>query len=249
MLLFIFLLHLIGDYIFQTEKMAEKKEKEVKGLIDHIIVYCLVMVAIPVFFRNGFLLSFFLVIAHTLIDSIMYMIKKQNKTKESSSSFGLYLLDQILHLFSILIIVYFFSDRLNGLEYRKFTEWLISFLKYYGLNSRGVIQILFLFVMLHKPSNIFITKFLSGFSFNKTQPKNNSKDIQAGRYIGTLERLIVMVLIYFKEYTAIAWVLTAKSITRHESITKDEISGEYYLLGTLLSLLIVIVVSYITFNL
>ena len=30
MLLFIFLLHLIGDYIFQTEKMAEKKEKKLK---------------------------------------------------------------------------------------------------------------------------------------------------------------------------------------------------------------------------
>lgn len=69
--------------------------------------------------------------------------------------------------------------------------------------------------------------------------------MRAGRYIGTLERMIVLFFIALEEYTAIAWVLTAKSITRHEDINKDKISGEYYLLGTLMSLLLVVLTAFV----
>lgn len=45
------------------------------------------------------------------------------------------------------------------------------------------------------------------------------------------------------QYAAIGFVLTAKSIARYDKITKDEKFAEYYLLGTLVSTLCVIICS------
>ena len=78
------------------------------------------------------------------------------------------------------------------------------------------------------------------------QDENNLKeDKNAGRLIGTLERMIIVILISLKQYSAIGLVLTAKSIARYDKITKDAAFAEYYLLGTLLSTLSVIAISVI----
>ena len=57
----------------------------------------------------------------------------------------------------------------------------------------------------------------------------------AGRFVGTLERMILLMLISLKQYSAIGLVLTAKSIARYDKIAKEPEFAEYYLLGTLLS--------------
>lgn len=257
MLLFIFLLHLIADYVFQSETMAKKKEDEGIGLIFHLFVYALVMLIIPLLFKNSFVLTVLLILAHTIIDIVFYFIKRKTTNEDGLlTPFVTYLLDQILHIVSILLIVYCYQGLLHELQYTKVAGNILSVLHYYGMNGTKFVQISFLFVVLHKPTNIFITKFLGTFSLDKedaSSKENENKndkdnDIKAGRYIGTLERLIVVILIYIKQYTAIAWVLTAKSITRHESIREHKISGEYFLLGTLMSLLVVIVISFIVFH-
>ena len=58
--------------------------------------------------------------------------------------------------------------------------------------------------------------------------------------IGTVERTIMLMLMYMNQYSAIGLVLTAKSIARYDKITRDEKFAEYYLLGTLISAGIVI---------
>lgn len=62
----------------------------------------------------------------------------------------------------------------------------------------------------------------------------------AGCTIGISERIIVYIPAGMGQFTAIGFVLTAKSITRHEKITKSPAFGEYYLIRTLLSFLTVI---------
>ena len=57
----------------------------------------------------------------------------------------------------------------------------------------------------------------------------------AGRKIGSIERLIMLMFIAMNQYAAMGLVLTAKSIARYDKITKNERFAEYYLLGTLLS--------------
>jgi len=66
-------------------------------------------------------------------------------------------------------------------------------------------------------------------------------DNKAGRKIGTIERMIMLIFLSRNQFAALGFVLTAKSIARYDKITKDEKFAEYYLLGTLVSTLCVII--------
>ncbi len=63
---------------------------------------------------------------------------------------------------------------------------------------------------------------------------------QAGRYIGILERAIILPLVMAGAFTSIAFILAAKSVARYKELEKKDFA-EYYIVGTLLSTLIAIV--------
>lgn len=62
----------------------------------------------------------------------------------------------------------------------------------------------------------------------------------SGRLIGILERLLGLVLVLMGEWAALAVLLAAKSIARFEEL-RDRPFAEYYLVGTLASLLVAVV--------
>lgn len=99
---------------------------------------------------------------------------------------------------------------------------------------------MFSILAVHISANIFIQNFL-----NEYKPEKNDEiikaDNKAGRRIGTLERLIMLIFLSKDQFVALGFVLTAKSIARYDRITKDEKFAEYYLLGTLVSTLYVII--------
>jgi hypothetical protein len=53
-----------------------------------------------------------------------------------------------------------------------------------------------------------------------------------GEWIGILERVITLTLVLTGNFTAIAFVLTAKSIARFKALEQSKDFAEYYLLGT-----------------
>lgn len=73
------------------------------------------------------------------------------------------------------------------------------------------------------------------------------KDKKAGAIIGFLERIIIVIFISLQQYAAIGLVLTAKSIVRYDRIAKDQEFSEYYLIGTLFSLISALVLYYAVF--
>lgn len=99
-------------------------------------------------------------------------------------------------------------------------------------------------LIIHKPANIAISKLLMIYKPEiKNEEKNHDKN--AGRFIGTVERIIMLIFLFIGQYSAIGLVLMAKSIARYDKISKEKDFAEYYLLGTLISTAIVIVVSFI----
>ncbi|MBI3286798.1 MAG: hypothetical protein HYZ68_01995 [Chloroflexi bacterium] len=66
---------------------------------------------------------------------------------------------------------------------------------------------------------------------------------QVGRIIGNLERFLTVTLVLLDQYTAIAFVLTAKSVARFRQIEEEKGFAEYYLVGTLTSSAIGVVVG------
>ncbi len=67
----------------------------------------------------------------------------------------------------------------------------------------------------------------------------------AGALIGALERALTITFVLLGQYTALGLVLTAKSITRFEKL-KDRRFAEYYLVGTLASMLWAILIGLAT---
>ncbi|MFA6784453.1 MAG: hypothetical protein WCR13_06105, partial [Sphaerochaeta sp.] len=94
-------------------------------------------------------------------------------------------------------------------------------------------------LLIGKPVNVLIKQALSSY---RPQALNQEERGGAGALIGTLERLLMLIFLNLGQYGAIAWVLTAKSIARYSKIAEEKDFAEYYLSGTLLSMVLVLVV-------
>lgn len=68
-------------------------------------------------------------------------------------------------------------------------------------------------------------------------PTLDEDELQRGRWIGILERVIVFALILMGQYGALGFVLTAKTMARFKSLDKRPFA-EYFILGTLLSVVL-----------
>ena len=78
---------------------------------------------------------------------------------------------------------------------------------------------------------------------NSTKTKNG-----AGALVGILERFLCAVFIVLGQYSAVGLTMTAKSIARYDQITKNPAFAEYYLIGTLYSILYTVVLYGIIFK-
>ena len=62
-------------------------------------------------------------------------------------------------------------------------------------------------------------------------------DVARGRTIGALERGLALTLVLLGEYTAVGWIIAAKSLARFKAL-EDREFAEYFLIGTLASFLL-----------
>lgn len=71
------------------------------------------------------------------------------------------------------------------------------------------------------------------------------QDLSRGKIIGYFERLLVIILVVYGAFTAIAFIITAKSLARFKQMD-DRDFAEYFLLGTLSSIFLGIIYGLIT---
>ena len=67
-------------------------------------------------------------------------------------------------------------------------------------------------------------------------------DIARGRAIGALERALTLTLVLLGEYAAVGWIIAAKSLARFKAL-EDREFAEYFLIGTLASFLLALLVG------
>jgi len=125
-----------------------------------------------------------------------------------------------------------------------------------GIDGLTVLKWVLMVLYMHKPANITFKIIFSGCkpkgslvtssnnlifnnSINSSVANNSSNN---GAIIGFLERIIIAMFLYNNQYSAIGFILTAKSIARYNKISENAEFGEYYLIGTLFSTLFVIVI-------
>jgi hypothetical protein len=143
-----------------------------------------------------------------------------------------------------------------------------KFVLSFNINTLLLLKWILITTCIYKPANITFIQLFSGFKptngndFTKKiilnlntniehSPLNSNNFIlnnkKAGSIIGFLERIIILLLLNVNQYSSIGLILTAKSIARYDMISKDQEFAEYYLIGTLFSLLFSIVLYVILF--
>ena len=236
--------HLLADFFLQTDKMSEAKQK--KGLCSwHLWVHLTI-----VFFASLTLTptcefipyAVGIAVAHWIIDYIKgaverWMARQENQQTYSNHFF--FFIDQSLHLIVIYMAVYLYNQH----------ETVVP--TYF--HDISISQMLYVigFLICTKPANIIIRVCLSSLNLNiggqKATIANEEKSIEqkglekAGRWIGSFERILILLFVLSDQYIAIGFIITAKSILRFSD--KEPHKTEYVLVGTFLSFCIAVIIG------
>jgi Protein of unknown function (DUF3307) len=90
------------------------------------------------------------------------------------------------------------------------------------------------FVFVTSPAGILIGQLTSQWSRKIDDPENSLAN--AGKWIGIVERIIVVILVLQNQYSAIGLLITAKGIIRFNEKDRQEVKTEYLVIGTLMSI-------------
>lgn len=236
LLILFVLLHVLGDFYLQTDIISEQKISKYKYVFFHSIIYAAVFCVgtIVIWSLQIAIAILVLSVLHFMIDSIKYLyIKYFNHVSESI----VYCTDQCVHILSIIITVVIFKYCNYNIA---FLPEANSFLSIFINNSLASLRWACIILIVCKPANITIKKMLSKYMPSSKDENDDNTIKNVGAFIGTLERIIIVLLLGVNQYAAIGLVLTAKSVARYDKISKDPPFAEYYLLGTLLSTLLVL---------
>ena len=243
----VFLLgHILGDFYLQRDKMAKRKDQSIRWIFIHGIVYLITMMFVILPFISYELIVgvIFASTLHFLIDIIkhIYLLVIENKGKKTIElERDIFFLDQGLHFLCLIIVAYLLASA-NKLAIR--FSWIEMFFYVSNIPLMKFLSWILALLITHKPANIVIQNLLKKYKVKEDQvDKENDKN--AGRFIGTVERIIMLIFLSINQYSAIGLVLTAKSIARYDKISKDKDFAEYYLLGTLISTVLAIVASFL----
>jgi len=230
--------HVLGDFYFQSNKLAEKKQKDYRFVLLHSLLYfaALCICIIPFWSISLFVTILVLAVAHLITDSCKFTWCKRHE-----HSYIAYFVDQVIHVVCIAAA----SAHLT------YNDYMLSMLPTLEDSLTMVIgdpEKTFFWVgltlLILKPANVTIKQLTDRF---KPTDDNESSKENAGALIGSLERLIAILFISIGQYAAIGLILTAKSVARYNKISESKQFAEYYLLGTLASLLYAVLAYYLVF--
>lgn len=239
--------HIVGDFYFQNSKMATNKFKKTTSFISHIALYSLaiVLIFIPVWNPHFITPIVLISISHALIDitKVVYMKIRKSSDSAAKDTF-IFLLDQLFHICCMIFVSVYMTKENILITMNVTSNWLIH------LNIDYLVVVKFLILLLGnvRPCNILIKITVQHYKpkENEGTSSKQSNSIGAGATIGALERFLITVFFVNNQHSLIGLILTAKSIARFSKLSDDKDFAEYYLMGTLLSVLFVIGLCIIT---
>ncbi|HEY9185649.1 MAG TPA: DUF3307 domain-containing protein [Salegentibacter sp.] len=228
-LLQLLLAHVLTDFVLQPTRFIKHKQ----GLVLRswfLYVHAFLAGFLSLLFLQDpelWHIAVFIGVTHFFID---YW-----KLKQKKDNFKIFLFDQFLHLVVI------------------FLAWLYivnGFVEIFPTLQNLLTNTYFLAVLIGYLLIIFPAGFLIGKATQRWQEeievahKNNSLEA-AGRYIGIFERILVLTFILTDNFSAIGFLIAAKSILRFsdKSETGARKQTEYVLIGTLMSFAITILIG------
>lgn len=217
-LLKLILAHLLGDFLLQPDKwVADKERNKIKSI--YLYIHILLHAGLVLLFLGDLSLWYIALIiagSHYIID--LAKLYLQTRRTKKWWFFG----DQFLHIAVIVLISYYFKEfQFNFLNDPNFLKFVIGA------------------VFLTVPASVIIRILLNSWSpviieHSKIQ---TTSLVNAGKYIGILERLLVFIFIIVGHWEGVGFMIAAKSVFRFSDLAeaKQRKLTEYVLIGTLLS--------------
>jgi hypothetical protein len=243
--------HVLADFVFQTDWMAANKRNPLVLGLHLVIVYGLTVAAMGSL-HPGLLV---LALVHLGIDVGKLVLAAAWK---SSRGLAPFLIDQGLHLASLLALALYLPDLwANGL----WAPGAVSTGEDGGILGTGwwatetplpVTHLPALMVLL---SGLIIATRAGGFAVGllvapfaaALSPAISAESLPgAGRVIGTLERGLIFTFILLGQPEAVGLLIAAKSILRFGAVRDDRALSEYVIIGTLASFGWALVAAYAT---
>lgn len=223
------LAHFITDFVLQPTSWIKHKRKY-KARSHFLIIHTLIAGVLTVLFLQKlewWYLGLIISISHFLIDWW-----KLNKEKDNLKYF---LLDQFFHL---LIIGLIWLYLING-----FSSILPFFTKTFKSIPILITIVAYIFVIF--PAGFLIGKATTKWQNQIAETHKKNSLIDAGRYIGIFERVLVLTFILTNNFSAIGFLIAAKSILRFSDKSESGArkQTEYVLIGTLMSFTITILLG------
>ncbi len=213
LLIRLLLAHLLGDFVLQTKRMVEDKRWLSKYMFIHIgIIYLGTAIL-----TGWWLASGVIALVHYIIDGSKIEAIKRNL----SSGISLFLLDQILHILTLIIVWAFCYDL-----WQPVLDILLL-----PLLDFNISLILLGYIVVIGPLN-YIIQF-STQNMTRSDAVDGSTE-HSGKQIGIFERIIILTLVLLGKFEAIGLLLIGKSLLRMSS-KNDSIRNEYVLVGTMIS--------------
>lgn len=216
--------HFLADFHLQSQVVADRKSSEIKYLGIHLIWVAVPLIIAVVGIPKLWFVALAIFFSHALLDYFKLDIAKLLRLKKTGS----FVLDQLLHLL-IIVLLSFLTKEMT------LPSWI----------SPTILNLCLFLTLITKPTNIAFRIFFQRFQPDEVEKMDTIPG--AGATIGLLERIVMGICIIFGQFASIGLVFTAKSIARYNKISESPAFAEYYLIGSLFSILSTLLVAWICF--
>lgn len=215
------LAHFATDFLLQPGSWVV--EKEARGIRSgklylHVLVYGALNLLL-IWDKNWFAATGLLTLSHLVIDAAKLTWQKPHTKR------AWFFADQAMHFIAIFLVWYFFAHPNIDWKFLNSTVFLLP-----------VLSLLFLTMPVSIAIKTLIAKWTPG-SPDLNSSENYLSLKSAGKYIGIAERILVYVFVLTGNWSAVGFLITAKSVFRFGDLrgASDLKLTEYILIGTLLS--------------
>jgi len=225
----LYLAHLIADFLLQPNRIAKNKRRP-RALIEHSAIHiatALAIVNVSLNARVG-LAVVLLAIAHAGCD-----YAKARFTKDKWAAFAV---DQLVHFVLVVIAAVWLTEE----------GWtLISLALQRAMNGPRLYLFSCFYVAVVFGGGYFVQKVTSYFmeKIHETLKESKPGLPAAGKYIGWLERALILTFLVTGNAQSIGLLIAAKTLVRYPEIKDDTKAhfAEYFLIGTLTSVSLALV--------
>lgn len=210
--------HALGDFVFQSDGMTRRKDEPL-GILAHtgVVGVCHAALLFPFLGRRVLLAVVAIALTHLIIDWGESLAAR----KRPSYRREWFLLDQLAHLCVLAIAWAYLAPRASiafGWVPTASTLSVAGILvAAYAFNVRGMSAVV-------------------EAELTRLELMPNKDDPETNRIIGILERLFAVTLVLLDRWEALGLLVAAKSLARFKGL-EEQCRAEYYLIGTLVSLL------------